>query len=107
MQLALPEIRAAGGEVIVVSKDSPAELAQLAKDESLGFRLLSDSELKLTDAFGLRHAGADVMRGGDLPRPTVLFFDGHGHLADTFATDNWRYRLHSEEALARVRALKE
>lgn len=105
LQLALAEIEADGGAVVAVSKDSPAELARLAQDEGLGFLLLSDPDLKLVDALGLRHAGADWIHGGDLARPAVLFFDARGVLRDSFLTDNWRRRLDPEQAVARVRAL--
>jgi peroxiredoxin len=99
-------MRAAGAEVVVVSKDSPAELAELAQREKLGFLLLSDQDLALVDAFGLRHVGADVKRGGDLARPTVLFFDSSGVLSDLFATENWRFRLGTDDTIARIAALK-
>jgi peroxiredoxin len=98
-------VRAAGGEVVVVSKDSPAELAQLARSEGLEFLLLSDAQLELVDAFGVRHPKADVFRGGDLARPAVLFFDANGRLQDRFMTEDWRFRLRSEDAITRVRDL--
>jgi peroxiredoxin len=106
LQLALEGVRAAGGEIVVVSKDSPEELAALAKQEGLTFTLLSDSKLELVDAFGVRHQGADVFRGGDLARPAVLFFDSSGRLGDLFLTDNWRQRLRTEDAVARVQPLR-
>jgi len=106
LQLVLDGVRAAGGEIVVVSKDSPAELAELAQEHELAFLLLSDPDLALVDAFGLRHAGADVFRGGDLARPAVLFFDSSGELSDFFLTDNWRQRLRGEDAIARVRAMR-
>ncbi len=105
LQLSLAAIEAEGGTVVVVSKDSPGELAALAKQEGITFLLLSDPELKLVDEFGLRHAGADVHRGGDLARPAILFFDRAGHLGGTFLTENWRKRLHGEVALEQLRAL--
>ena len=105
LQLALDDVRAAGGEIIVVSKDSPEELAQIAKLEGLEFLLLSDPELELVDAFGLRHKGADVFRGGDISRPAVLFFGSNGVLQDRFMTDNWRFRLNTEDAIGRMQLL--
>jgi peroxiredoxin len=105
LQLALKDVRSEGGEIVVVSKDSPEELAALAKQEGLEFLLLSDASLALTDEFGVRHPGADVFRGGDLARPAVLFFDSHGRLGDRFMTENWRFRLHAEDAVKRIHDL--
>lgn len=105
VQLSLSELEAAGASVVVVSKDSPEELAKFAKSEQFGFMLLSDPDLKLVDEFGLRHPGADPIRGGDLARPAVLFFDATGVLRATFLTEDWRRRIHGEEALERLRAL--
>lgn len=105
LQLSSEAIAAEGGVVVVVSKDSPAELAALAQAEGLTFPLLSDPDLALTDALGLRHPGADVMRGGDLARPALLFFDREGRLGSTWLTENWRERLDGDGALAPLRAL--
>ena len=105
LQLARDGVREAGGEIVVVAKDSPDELSALAKQEGLEFLLLSDPDLKLTDELGVRHPGADVFRGGDLARPAVLFFDSHGRLGDRFMTENWRFRLHAEDAIKRIREL--
>ena len=105
LQLALEDVRAVGGEIVVISKDSPEELARIAQLEGLGFLLLSDPKLELVDAFGLRHKGADVFRGGDIARPAVLFFDANGVLQDRFMTDNWRFRLNAEDAIARMQLL--
>jgi peroxiredoxin len=105
VQLALPQIREAGGDVVVVGKDAPADLARLAGDEGFQFTMLSDPGLVLVDAFGLRHRGADVAHGGDISRPAALFFDARGRLRDRFLTDDWRVRLTADEALRRMRAL--
>ncbi len=105
LQLSLPAIEAEGGAVVGVSKDAPAELAALAQMEGLTFPLLSDPDLALTDALGLRHPGADVKRGGDLARPALLFFDRAGRLGATWLTEFWRERLEGDGALAPLRAL--
>ena len=105
LQLSLAAIEAEGGAVVAVSKDAPDELAALANAEGLAFPLLSDPDLALADALGLRHPGADVMRGGDLARPALLFFDREGRLGSTWLTENWRERLEGDGALAPLRAL--
>ena len=89
--------------MIAVSRDPPEELAKLAREQGFTFRLLSDPKFELIDAFGLRHVGA-MGRSGDLARPTILFFDSEGRLADVFLPDTWRARITSEDALARVKA---
>lgn len=105
LQLSLAAIEAEGGAVVAVAKDAPVELAAAAQREGITFPLLSDPDLALADAFGLRHVGADWMRGGDLPRPALLFFDRDGRLGATLLTENWRERLEGDGALAPLRAL--
>jgi len=105
VQLALPEIRAAGGEVVAVAKDAPDALARMAAEQHLDFTILSDPGLALVDDFGLRHKGADPSGHGDISRPASLFFDARGKLRDRFLTDDWRVRLTTDEAIRRIRLL--
>lgn len=47
-----------GIEVIAVSKDTPAQVRAHRSRDELSLTLLSDPELELITAFGLRHVGA-------------------------------------------------
>lgn len=106
VQLSLAAIEAAGATVVVVSKDSPEELAALQQAERFGFTLLSDPQLLLARDLGVVHAGADFRHGGsDLARPAALFFAADGALRATLLTENWRERLDGEAVLAQLRSL--
>lgn len=102
LQLSQDAVEAAGGALVVVSKDSHEELANLARREGLRFTLLSDPGLALADELGLRHAGADP-GGGDLFRPAVLWFDREGRLRERFLTEDWRERLDEATVVAKLR----
>lgn len=92
--------------MVVVSKDSPSELAALNRDEGFEFPLLSDSRLELARELGVIQPGADFHRGGDLARPAVLFFDREGALRRKLLTENWRQRIHGDDVVAELRAME-
>ena len=50
-------VNEAGGEIVGVSPDTPQESEELRKRLNLSFNILADSDLGVTDAFGLRHVG--------------------------------------------------
>lgn len=56
------EIRATGAEVLAVSWDSPEKAAETVQEVGVTFPLLSDPDLKVTEAYGMR-------MGEGLPAP--------------------------------------
>jgi peroxiredoxin len=72
---------------------------RLAKALGLSFPLLSDADLAVTDAWGLRHREPLGPAGGDIPRPAVFVVDGTGAIRKRWLTDNWRVRVRPEQVL--------
>jgi peroxiredoxin len=68
LQDGLSRIERAGASLVAVSADTDEESAALAEKLALRFPLVSDPDLEVTSAFGLRQAGKDVA----LPAAYVL-----------------------------------
>jgi peroxiredoxin len=88
--------------VIAVSPDTVEQNAGVVADLGLSFPVLSDGDLKLTDALSLRHAGASV-EGTDVPRPATYFVEG-GRVVWVELTENYRIRPRPDQLLARIPA---
>jgi len=66
---------------------------RLSKSKSgATFPILSDSEGKLIDRFGLRHEGGNAIDGSDISRPAVIVLDRSGKVIYSDYTDNYRVR---------------
>jgi peroxiredoxin len=100
----LPDIQALDGAVLAISADTPEESQKLVASAGLAFSLLADPQGKVLDAFGLRHAGADIS-GGDIARPGVFIIDRQGRIAWRDLTDNWRVRVRPETVLQQLRQI--
>jgi peroxiredoxin Q/BCP len=101
LQTRITEFENAGARVIAVSPDSTEDNLGVVRRFDLSFPILSDPNLRLTDALGLRHEGAG-MDGGDVPRPaTFIIEDGRVIWRDL--TDNWRIRIQADELLGAFR----
>jgi peroxiredoxin len=75
--------------------------------EKLGleYRVLSDSDRAVIEAYGLLHPGASI-DGGDIARPATLVIDAAGVVRWRNLTENWRVRIRPEavfEALEELR----
>lgn len=91
----LARFRALDAEIVGVSPDSPQALARFAEKHSLEFPLLSDSEGKLSEAYG-------VKKGRGVERSTFLL--------DRAGVVRWAWRQvlvpgHAEEVLGVLEAL--
>jgi peroxiredoxin Q/BCP len=79
----LSVLQSAGYEVVGVSKDSPAKLAEFRAKEGLNFTLVSDSDLAVQDLYGAW--GEKSMYGktvtGSLRSTVVVDPDGNVALA--------------------------
>ncbi len=103
MQSRLSEIKALNAEVLAISVDVPEKSKEVVETNGLEFRILSDSEGKAMDAFGLRHPGAFM--GKDAARPGVFIIDTEGKIAWKALTENWRVRVRPEKVLEVLRRL--
>ena len=65
-----------GGTLLAVSNDPPATAADIAKRLGLSFPILSDPELEVIDAYGLRHH--DIALGFDHSLPAMILVDRAG-----------------------------
>lgn len=81
-----------------MSVDPVDRSKEISDAYGLEFPLLSDGELRLIDAFGVRHAGAGI-DGGDIARPATFVIDRQGRVVWRDVTENWRVRVRPERLL--------
>lgn len=103
LQLSLPELRARGAAIAGVVVDPVATNAELARDAGLAFPLLSDPDLRVIDAYGLRHVAAH--EGKDVAHSASVLVDPDGVVRWTFVTRNVRVRPTPHDVLAAIDAL--
>ena len=77
--------------------------AELARTAGLGFPILSDPDLQVIDAYGLRHLAAHD--GKDIALSASVLIDGDGVVRWTSLTRNVRVRPDPGEALAAIDAI--
>ena len=94
-----------GAEVIAVSVDSPEQSRMVVDKEKLKFSLLSDAELKMIDAYGVRHEGASIT-GDDIARPAAFIVDEDGKIAWRMITDSYRIRVRPETVMEELQKME-
>jgi peroxiredoxin len=103
LQSRIEDFRQAGAQIVAISPDDVEQNRQVTEWLGLDFPVLSDRELRATDAFGLRHSGGSP-EGGDIPRPaTFILEDGMVRWRDL--TESWRIRPRPDDLLAALRDL--
>jgi peroxiredoxin len=117
------ELRALGCQIIAVTPEPAAKLARTAEANRLRYRLLSDSALRLTPAYGIAfRIPAETGRayrendieltpvpdGHDywLPVPSVFIVGRDGLIKFAYANPDPSVRIQNEELLAAVRAAR-
>jgi len=90
-------------DVLAVVVDPPDRNAQVAADVGLDYRILSDADLRVIDAYDLRHD--DPASGLSIARPASFLLDANGVVRWRDLTDNYRYRPHPDAILAAIDAL--
>ena len=97
-----PEFDERDIQVVTVCTDSPEDIDKGYRKHRLGAVMLSDRNLSVTDAFGLRnlgfHAGPMGLEG--LPVPTSLLIDGEGKVVWVDQSENYQRRSGPEVVLA-------
>ena len=88
---------------MTISTDLPEEIRDRRKNHGLQAIMLSDRDLAVTDAFGLRnqaiHSGPP--RGAEaLPVPASLLVDGEGRVLWVEYADNYQRRSGPDVVLA-------
>jgi len=103
LQTQITEFEEAGARVIAVSPDPVEKNRTVAQRFDISYPILSDAELELTDALGLRHEGAGMEDyAPDVPRPATFIIQD-GRIVWRDLTDNWRVRIKADDLLAALR----
>jgi peroxiredoxin len=100
-----PQFEALGLRMIAVSPDNVREARRLQSRIGPGIKILADDELKVIDAYGVRHAkGIAPTRGvlRPLAVPTTILVDGGGIVRWIDQTDDYRLRSDADRVLAAV-----
>ncbi len=104
LQQAMPELEAAGYQMIAISTDLPAGLAQSASKQKLSYTLLSDADLTVAKQFGLAYKAPagywDLLTkttGGKdadqlLPVPSVFIVDKAGVIRFEYINPDFKQR---------------
>lgn len=99
LQLRQSEFDRRNTQIVGVVVDTPEQNAQVVRDLGLGYRIVSDPNLTVIDAYGLRHEPA-----GEPPiaHPASFLIDANGTVRWRDLTDNYRLRPQPETILAAV-----
>ena len=89
--------------MLAISVDTPNESREIAEAYGLGFRLLSDPELRVIDQFGVRHPDGGL--DGDIARPAAFILDREGRVVWRDLTENWRGRVRPDHILEQLAAI--
>ena len=108
----LEELRAEfdrrGVLVVTVSTDTEEEIRDARHFHGLQATMLSDKDLAVTDAFGLRNRAVHSAPPGDdaeaLPVPTTLLVDKEGRVLWIDMSDNYQKRSDPQVVLDAMRA---
>jgi peroxiredoxin len=108
----LEELRAEfdrrGVRVVTVSTDLPKEIREERHLHGLQARMLSDPDLVVTDAFGLRNQAFHTAPPGDdteaLPVPTTLLVDSNGKVLWIDMSEDYQRRSDPQVVLEAMRA---
>jgi peroxiredoxin len=118
------DIVAAGFQVLAISPDQPAKLAETPGREKLGYTLLSDSDMNAAKGFGITFEvpaetvskykndykidleAASGRTHHLLPHPAVFIVDTAGKIRFAHVNPDYKKRLTSDEILTAIRSIK-
>ena len=99
-----PEFDRRGVQVVTVSTDSVEEIRDRRHHHGLQAVMIADSDLVVTDKFGLRNLGFHSAPPRDeqeaLPVPTTLLVDGDGTVLWMDQSENYQRRSDPSVVLA-------
>lgn len=119
-----PALKALGYQILAISPDRPEELAKSIKKQSLGYTLLSDSDMTVARAFGLAFRvdeelvnqyktkyGIDLeaasgQKHHELPVPAAFIVDTSGKIRFEYVNPDYKVRVDTEKLLAEARAAR-
>ncbi len=76
---------------------------EVSDSQGLEYAVLSDPDLQVIDAFGVRHPDGYI--DGDIARPATFIIDRGGEIVWRFVPDNWRVRVRPEQLLEQLRRI--
>jgi len=91
--------------VIAISVDSVEDNRKVVEKLGLEYRVLSDGDREIIQAYGLLHPGASI-NGGDIARPATLVVDADGVVRWRNLTENWRVRVQPEPVIEALEGLR-
>ncbi|MBE7490560.1 MAG: redoxin domain-containing protein [Planctomycetes bacterium] len=91
LQSVLDEPEFKDATAVTVCGDTPETARAGAERFGLKFAVIGDPELRVIDAFGLRHN--DAVPGKSTARPAVFFVNARGQVVRALQPDNYRARL--------------
>lgn len=117
------EIKALGARLVAISPELPDETLSTAEKNDLEFEVLSDTNNKVADQYGLsfslaedlrpiyKNWGADVATVNDdpdwrLPLPATYVIDQDGRIVHSFTDEDYTARLEPDEILESLRELR-
>jgi peroxiredoxin len=118
----LPEIRAAGGDVIAISPQTPDDSERTASSNAISFDVLSDHRNAVAAAFGIAYPTPDAVRrttamfgvdidvingveNSELPVSATYVIGADRRIALASIDVDFRVRLEPADALAALKAL--
>ena len=111
------QVRDAGHQILAISPDQPSELAETPDRDQLGYRLLSDSGMETTKAFGIAFQvpadrvaiyksehGIDLEAASGethhmLPHPAVYVAGSDGVIRFAHVNEDFKVRLEPEKII--------
>jgi len=90
-----------GYQIVAISPDKPESLDITDVKHNLGYQLLSDSEHKAMDAFGVSY---ENKKRGKLPVPSVFLVTPELEISFQYVNPNYKYRISSDLLLAAANA---
>jgi len=97
-------IAAQGYGLTAVTYDPPATLATFAKNQTIGFPLLSDDGSKLIDAFGIRDPQYTEGRAVGVPYASIFILSPDGRVLAKSVSSDYRVRPSQDEVMALLKS---
>ncbi len=97
MQARIDDFRALDTEILAICVDPVETNKEVSDAYGLEYAVLSDPDLRVIDAYGVRHPDGFV--DGDIARPATFIIDREGAIVWRDVTDNWRTRVRPQRLL--------
>jgi peroxiredoxin len=95
------DLKKSGYQIIAISPDKPESLDITDAKLNLGYQLISDSDYRAMDAFGVSY---ENKRRGKLPVPSVFLVTPELEISFQYVNPNYKYRISSDLLLAAAKS---